>query len=130
MESIKATELAHSLCGKNARFFKNKLDNSAYDQYGCQCYSGWEQLILSLSQDIINHCDVNSMTVPRIIQIKQKVNRLVVYLETANSDILSIIDEYSEKSMRTCEMCAASLAIDNTGSIVHLGMCTNSSQQK
>jgi len=108
-------EIAHSLDGIHPRFFRNYEDSSAYARFGCECRSGWRDIILSLAHEILNYCELEKIDIPRILQIKQKSNRLVIHLETEDVGILSIADMHTEKSTSICETCAEPLVSSEFG---------------
>lgn len=102
--------------------------NTTYEKWGCECSSGWYQLIYDLCQSIIDRYEEDKMSVEiRVIQIKEKMGSLRFYYDFEDSpnlvendnetkkklrrDIRKIVRNYKELSKTVCELCGAEAVI-------------------
>ena len=68
--------------------------------FGIECGKGWYEILDELIGKIIAlQPDAQAS------QIKEKYGELRVYMMSATDEVLDLIDEYTEKSLRTCEVC-------------------------
>ena len=76
---------------------------------------GWVELLEDLC-DKLNEQAKKENVVLSIIQIKSKYGSLRCYLEFApNDSYYEIINDYENKSERTCEICGSSERVGQTG---------------
>lgn len=79
------------------------------------CEDGWFQLITSLSKKINDICLYNKIPAtehPKAIQVKEKFGGLRFYVGNIPSflfqEINTVIQEFEQLSLQTCEICGAS----------------------
>jgi hypothetical protein len=82
--------------------------------FGCDCDSGWFDLICMLSQKIENAVraaglEPQSDEWPEVIQVKQKCGSLRFYLKNSplarSAEVAALKREAEECSTKTCEVC-------------------------
>lgn len=67
---------------------------------GFECQDGWMDLIDELAGKI-----VSIRPDAQVAQLKEKFGELRVYMTESFNEVNDIIDWYSKKSLRTCEIC-------------------------
>jgi hypothetical protein len=67
---------------------------------GFECRDGWLDLIDELSAKI-----VAIMPDAQASQVKEKYGELRMYMMSGSNEVEDIIDWYTKKSLRTCEVC-------------------------
>lgn len=81
-------------------------------KYGIECDNGWYTLLHVLFSAIENICR-NEYTIPRVQVIKQKMGRLVVYIDDVDEEITKDVYDkihYTEMlSGYICENCGSSV---------------------
>lgn len=73
-----------------------------------ECDKGWYPLINELLDKIQKIVDRDNIEDFEISQIKEKFGELRVYPYFGTDEIFDLIDEYTEKSVHTCEICGKS----------------------
>jgi hypothetical protein len=87
------------------------FDTRALARWGIEIQAGWrsimERLLARLEAEIAAQ-PVEQRDRFRIVQAKEKLWRLTVYLaDSATRDMYAAIQEASDQSIRTCEVCGA-----------------------
>ena len=79
-------------------------------RWGIEIHAGWRPImerLLERLEEEIEAQPLHDRDRFRILQIKEKFGRLTVYLADSTPDMDAAIQEASEKSIRTCEVCGA-----------------------
>jgi hypothetical protein len=92
-------------------FDSDKLDKLIVPlQFGFECGDGWADLLVELCTKIQSHL----LTLPEqevesihAIQVKEKYGTLRFYLSSYNEVLESLIEEATERSSKTCEVCGS-----------------------
>jgi len=80
----------------------------------CRCLDGWYPLIHRLFDQIVTYCQTAGKPYPRVVQIKEKLGALRVYLDIyADVEIKRLRQEAEVESTRICEICGAPGALVN-----------------
>lgn len=83
--------------------FKYRSKNFAFDLYGFECGDGWAELLEPIAQ----YLEEKNKDMPTIYvaQIKEKFGGLRFYTHGGDETLEKLIDEASDRSLRTCEVC-------------------------
>ena len=77
-------------------------------RWGLEIQAGWRPLmerLLARVEAVITAQQVDERDRFRILQVKEKFGRLTVYLADSTPEMDAAIQEASEESIRTCEVC-------------------------
>ena len=82
--------------------------------FGFMCGEGWYPLIEELLDKIQDIVDKNGYDF-QVTQIKEKYGTLRVYMSAETNEISDLIQEYEQKSAKTCEVCGKEGTLRNDG---------------
>lgn len=85
--------------------------------FGWECGKGWYNLIAELIDKI---AELDNLKLVRVQQIKEKFGGLRFYISNGTDEIYKLIDEYEDKSYKTCEGCGAPSTKKTSGWICYL----------
>lgn len=107
--------------------FKIKQIN-LYKNVNFECRKGWYELLYDLGCKITSYCKHNNISLPKILQIKEKFGTLSFYVDMNNP---TITDEHNgvirkwitnaeENSSTICEKCGREGKLINTNGILSI----------
>ena len=97
-----------------------------YELFGIECGEGWMKLIQPIL-DYIKEYNLNTENDRdkiEILQIKEKLGILVIYVENATTELHDMINKASEESSNVCEECGSTTNIGKTAGWVET-ICHN-----
>ena len=68
---------------------------------------GWAVILAGMATEIEQHCTETGARLPEVLQVKEKLGALRVYLAEADDSMSAIIARAEERSAVTCEVCGA-----------------------
>jgi len=99
-------------------FDKDANIRSSAMGFGFECGDGWYELIRELCEKLY---PLVQKIVPdeygyscRASQVKEKYGTLRFYMDACTDEMCDLIDEYEDRSSRTCEVCGKPAKIDNS----------------
>ena len=92
--------------------------------FGLEIPKGWYKLFFQLCEDIRQPLiDANYLDKFRLLQVKEKYNRLEVYNTGAPEVVQDIIDKYSKMASYICTVCGKPATYETSGYIA--SFCTD-----
>ncbi len=95
--------------------YKHPAKRSPFECDGFAIGKGWRKLIEELSYDIIEHCFVNKVTYPTVLQIKEKFGGLRYYIGGGDKYVNELINDAEKESFEICENCGSKNDVKQTG---------------
>ena len=93
---------------KYSKLFKGRKEPISQNlmAFGFDCNDGWFSLLDELCNKIYSYCKKNKLTIPKVLQVKEKFGSLRFYVDSDSDNYIeNLINEYEIKSSNTCEFC-------------------------
>ena len=110
-------ELDLSLCARFPKIFAQRqmpMIRTAMS-WGFECGDGWFNLIDSLCESIQAHVDHSKCWQVKAIQVDEKYGGLRFYYSGGDDTVFALVSLAENLSERTCEVCGAPGAPNETG---------------
>ena len=102
---------------------KNREINTPYELFGIECGKGWMSLIQPILDYIKEYnAKVSTDEKIEILQIKEKMGTLRIYLDNAPEELLKMVDDAERDSGNICELCGSRENVGKTSGYI-MTMC-------
>ena len=80
---------------------------SRFARAGIAVGDGWAVILADMATEIEQHCTETGAPSASVLQVKEELGALRVYLAEADDSVCAIIARGEERSAVTCEVCGA-----------------------